>query len=146
MKNYEGKVFAITGATGGIGSAICRKFAPKKLRFCLLDLPNTNFKALEDELIELGANSVEHHEMDVTNHEQVKEVINKIGEKEQFIDLLVNNAGIGNNASITNGGTIEAFRKIWRINVEGPWVVTHSIGFIDKLMIKIEKSKQEFKE
>lgn len=124
MKNYEGKVFVITGATGGIGSAMCKRFAPKKLRFYLLDLPNSNFQDLEDELMKLGAKSVEHLECDVTNHEQIKEVVNYIGEKEKYIDILVNNAGIGNNTSITNGGTIEDLRKIISINVEGPWVMT----------------------
>lgn len=132
MKDYNGKVFVITGATGGIGSAICRKFAEKtkKLRLYLLDLPNSNFKELEDDIKKLGVQYVESMECDVTNHEQTIEVINKIGEKEKNIDILFNNAGIGNDTTITNGKPIQEninnLRKIIKINVEGPWVITQA--------------------
>ncbi|MHA1380480.1 MAG: SDR family NAD(P)-dependent oxidoreductase [Candidatus Helarchaeota archaeon] len=132
MKNYDRKVFVITGATGGIGSAISKKFAEKtkKLRFYLLDLPDSNFEDLEKELEARGVEHVESLECDVTNHAQVIEVINKIGEKEKYIDILVNNAGIGNDTTITNGKPIEEniknLRKIMKINVEGPWVVTQA--------------------
>lgn len=122
-KWYKGKNFVITGAGGDIGSEVCRKFAPLGMRFYLLDIPGADLSSLKTELIDLGAQDVNIMEMDVTNKEQVKNVITKIGEKEQYIDILHNNAGIGSMCSITNDGTFEDYRKIMSVNVDGMWIV-----------------------
>ncbi|MCK4380693.1 MAG: SDR family oxidoreductase [Candidatus Lokiarchaeota archaeon] len=122
-KWYKGKVFVITGASGDIGSEVCRRFAPLGMRMYLLDLPNVALDNLKDELKDLGAEYVETYEFDVTNREQIENVIKNIGEKEQYIDILYNNAGIGTTCSITNGGTFEEYRKIMSINVDGIWLV-----------------------
>ncbi len=122
-KWYKSKVFVITGASGDIGSEVCRKFAPLGMRMYLLDLPNTPLDKLKEELRDLGAEYVESFDFDVTNRKQIEEVIKKIGEKENYIDILYNNAGIGTTCSITNGGTFEEYRKIMSINIDGIWLV-----------------------
>ncbi|MHA1265367.1 MAG: SDR family NAD(P)-dependent oxidoreductase [Candidatus Helarchaeota archaeon] len=122
-KWYKGKVFVITGASGEIGSEVCRQFAPLGMRMYLLDLPNPALDKLVEEVKELGAEYAEGLAMDVTNGEQVNSVITSIGEKEKYIDILHNNAGIGDNTSITNGGTFEAYRRIMSINIDGIWRV-----------------------
>ncbi|MFO7797969.1 MAG: SDR family NAD(P)-dependent oxidoreductase [Promethearchaeati archaeon] len=120
---YKGKVFVITGAGGDIGSEVCRVFAPLGMRMYLLDIPGADLSSLKKELDELGAESVDIMEMDVTNQEEVKSVIKSIGKKEKYIDIIHNNAGIGKMVSITNGGTFEEYRKIMSINVDGMWLV-----------------------
>lgn len=125
-KWYKGKIFVITGASGDIGSEVCRIFAPLGMRMYLLDLPNTPLNNLKKELLELGAEHVEFYEFDVTNRKQVESVIKEIGEKEQYIDILHNNAGIGTTCSITNGGTFEEYKKVMSINVDGIWLVLQS--------------------
>jgi short-subunit dehydrogenase len=122
-KWYKGKVFAITGASGEIGSEVCRHFAPLGMRMYLLDLPNPALDDLVSEMKELGAEHAEWKEMDVTNDDQVKSVIQEIAAKEQYIDILHNNAGIGSECSITNGGTMEEYRKIMNVNIDGIWRV-----------------------
>ena len=122
-KWYKGKVFVITGAGGDIGSEVCRIFAPLGMRMYLLDLPDTSLNELRTELIELGAEYVEFYEFDVTNRIQVESIIKEIGEKEKYIDILHNNAGIGSICSITNRGTFEEYRKLMSINVDGIWLV-----------------------
>lgn len=122
-KWYKGKVFVITGASGDIGSEVCRLFAPLGMRMYLLDLPGQALDDLVEELKEFRAEFVEKKAFDVTNQEQVKSVIKEIGEKEKFIDILFNNAGIGNTCSITNGGTFEEYRRLMSINVDGMWLV-----------------------
>ncbi|MFW9999037.1 MAG: SDR family NAD(P)-dependent oxidoreductase, partial [Candidatus Hermodarchaeota archaeon] len=122
-KWYKSKVFVITGASGDIGSEVCRRFAPLGMRMYLLDLPNTPLDRLKHEIKDLGAESVETFEFDITNRTQIEEVIEKIGEKEKHIDILYNNAGIGTTCSITNGGTFEEYRKIMSINVDGMWLI-----------------------
>lgn len=121
-KWYKGKVFVITGAGGDIGSEVCRTFAPLGMKFYLLDLPSSSLNELTIELNELGAEYVESYEFDVTNREQVESVIRNIGEKEEYIDIFHNNAGIGTTCSITNGGTFKEYRKIMSVNVDGIWL------------------------
>ena len=111
-KWYRDKVFVITGAGGGIGSEVCRTFAPFGMRMYLLDLPSPALDKLVDEIKGLGAVYVEAMHMDVTDQEQIKKVITTIGEKEKYIDILYNNAGIGNKCSILNGGSFEGYRKL----------------------------------
>ena len=122
-KWYKGKVFVITGASGDIGSEICRLFAPLGMRIYLLDLPGPALDELVKEIKELGAEYVEAFAFDVTNREQIESVIKSIGEKEKYIDILYNNAGIGNICSITNGGTFKEYRRIMSVNVDGIWLV-----------------------
>ncbi|MFW9865181.1 MAG: SDR family NAD(P)-dependent oxidoreductase [Candidatus Thorarchaeota archaeon] len=122
-KWYKGKVFVITGAGGDIGSEVCRTFAPLGMKFYLLDLPSSPLNELALELNELGAEYVESYEFDVTNREQVESVIRNIGEKEGYIDILHNNAGIGSTCSITNGGTFNEYRKIMSVNIDGIWLI-----------------------
>jgi short-subunit dehydrogenase len=120
---YKGKVFIITGASGEIGSEVCRHFAPLGMRMYLLDLPNPALDNLVEEVKTLGAEYAEALEMDVTNLEQVESVIQKIGAKEKYIDVLHNNAGIGTDCSITNGGTCDEYRRIMSVNIDGIWNV-----------------------
>ncbi|MHA1297887.1 MAG: SDR family NAD(P)-dependent oxidoreductase [Candidatus Helarchaeota archaeon] len=127
-KWYKGKTFVVTGAAGEIGSATCRKFAPLGMRFYLLDLENQMEKLTElsDELMQLGAEYAEGMVMDVTNEEQVKEVINKIAEKEKYIDILFNNAGYGDKTSVLNGSSIDNVKKMMAVNFYGPWIITQA--------------------
>ncbi|NHI93101.1 MAG: SDR family NAD(P)-dependent oxidoreductase [Candidatus Lokiarchaeota archaeon] len=149
MKNYKGKTFIITGAAGEIGSSICRHFAHEGLRFYLLDLESQLVKCneLAGELMNMGAQHAEGMVMDVTNPEQIKEVITKIGEEEKYIDILVNNAGYGNTNSITNEGTIEIFRKMMAVNVEGPWMITQAaLPYLGRPVKKPPKKNKDQRE
>jgi short-subunit dehydrogenase len=120
---YKSKVFVITGASGDIGSEVCRFFAPLHMKMYLLDLPNPNLDNLAKELVALGAESVKTLHLDLLNKDQITEVFNKIKSKENFIDILFNNAGIGSRCSITNEGTFEEYRKVMAINVDAMWLV-----------------------
>jgi 3-oxoacyl-[acyl-carrier protein] reductase len=122
-KWYKSKVFVITGAGGDIGSEVCRVFAPLGMRMYLLDMPGADLSGLAADLRDLGAECVTTMEMDVTNRQQVESVIKKIGEKEKYIDILHNNAGVGSMCSITNGGTFEEYRRIMSVNIDGIWLV-----------------------
>jgi short-subunit dehydrogenase len=143
-KWYKSKVFVITGATGDIGSAICRKFAPLGIRMYLLDLPTLKITQLKDELLDMGAEIVQFYEVDITNQEMIKNAINDISQKEQYIDILFNNAGIGSKCSITNGGSFEEYRKVMSINTDGVWLVLQAaLPFIGRpTQIKGEGNKR----
>ena len=71
-KWYKDKVFVITGASGGIGSEVCRTFATLGLRMYLLDLPSQALDDLVEEVKKLGAAHAESMNMNLTNPEEVK--------------------------------------------------------------------------
>ena len=103
------------------------------MRMYLLDLPNPKIDSLKQDLKDLGAELVEFYEMDVTNQDQIRNAINKIGEKEKYIDILFNNAGIGSKCSVTNNGTFEEYRKVMSINTDGIWLVLQAaLPFISR--------------
>lgn len=130
---YKGKVFVITGASGDIGLEVCRLFAPLNMKIYLLDLPNPKLEELSKELVSLGAESVEILHVNLQNKDEIISVIKRVGEKEKYIDILFNNAGIGSKCSITNQGTFEDYRKVMAINVDAMWLVLQTaIPFIGR--------------
>ena len=120
---YKNKTFVITGAFGDIGTELCQKFATLKMRMYLLDLPSSKNESLIEKLKDLGAKHVEAIDCDVTNKVQIEKTFKIIGEKENYIDILHNNAGIGNKFTISDENSFEQYKKIMAVNVDGMWLV-----------------------
>lgn len=75
------------------------------------------------ELVNAGGNAVQ---MDVTDHEQVKEEINKIIQKEGRIDVLVNNAGFAIWGAVEEVSYTDASRQ-FEVNLFGLAEVTKAV-------------------
>jgi len=93
MKPLEGKMALVTGASRGIGRAICLKLAEAGANLAGLDV-------IADALEETGALVREKGvkylalQADVTQISQVQEAVAKVTEAFGALDILVNNAGI----------------------------------------------------
>ncbi len=90
------KLALVTGALGGIGTAICQKFVEQEYRIIATYLPG-----VEDELIEpwrhqleLADDQVRFLPLDVTDCAACAETLKTLIQEEGCIDVLVNNAGI----------------------------------------------------
>ena len=106
--NFTDKVVVITGAEGGIGSAMVKKFAKNGAQVAICDL---NCKGdLEKELKENG-NIVKSFSFNVSNKDETLEAMKQIAEEFGKIDILVNNAGI--NVGADERKTIEHFSDKW---------------------------------
>jgi len=88
--NIEGSVAVITGAAGGIGTAIAKIFDGNKIRCVLCDI---NEKGLSDTaaLLRQKALCVRY---DITSRADIQKAIEKALSHFGRIDILVNNAGI----------------------------------------------------
>ena len=87
------KNILITGASGGIGSEIARKFA--SLGYRLLLVYNKNKKSIDsltDELSLITETAV--YQCDLTNESSVKVMVEDVIAKFKRIDCLVNCAGV----------------------------------------------------
>lgn len=111
MNESMKKVCVITGGSSGIGLSIVNLFLANDYLVFNLDLTPSS----------LG----EFCACDVTNVEQVTQIINDISQQ-HTIDVLVSNAGIHYSANIEN--TSEAdFDKVFNINVKGAFAAIKAV-------------------
>ena len=87
--NFEGKKILVTGATGGIGGAIIRKFL--SLNASVLG-KGTNLEKLN--LLKNEFPSLLTEQFDISQHEKIDEFIERVFSNLGGLDVLVNNAGI----------------------------------------------------
>jgi 3-oxoacyl-[acyl-carrier protein] reductase len=111
------KVAIITGAASGIGQATAVKFAAEGAKVVVCDVNQSGIDAVVSALVASGAEAV-GHVVDVTNKVQIAEMVAAV--KAQFgrIDVLVNNAGIVQDAQLTKM-TEEQFDRVIDVNLKG---------------------------
>ena len=117
------KTVVITGASRGIGRECARLFAQKGYNV-VINYNNSEEKAksLCDELNSQGLSAVAV-KADVSNSSQAKELIDKTIETFGSVDVLVNNAGIGEQRLITDV-TDEIWDKMIGVNLNGVFYCT----------------------
>lgn len=88
------KTIVVTGATKGIGRAICKKFAIDGFALAICSRNNQELKEFSKELIKLGASNVFYEQCDVSNKGDLHLFADHLLEEFGTIDILVNNAGV----------------------------------------------------
>ncbi len=112
------KTVLVTGASRGIGYAIAKKFAQNGFNVAInYNVNRTAAESLERELA-LEQCRVMTVKADVSNHEQVLNMIDSVNSRFGNIDVLVNNAGIAGQRLFTDI-TTEEWDRMFDINVKG---------------------------
>ena len=116
------KVAVVTGASGGIGCEIVKKFVKNDYFVCMLDI---NEEVIKNAIkrAELPEDMVAAVAIDVSSEEKVKATIDKIVADYGRIDALVNAAGICGDYAPTIEYTFENFKRIYEINVFGTFLM-----------------------
>ncbi len=117
MSRLIGKVSLITGAAQGIGLATAKKFAQEGAVVVVCDIHAEAVNAAVLQCQALGA-QVEGHAMDVTQRDQVDAVVAAVLARHGRIDVLVNNAGITQDARLQNM-TQDQFDRVIDVNLRG---------------------------
>lgn len=121
--SLKGKTAIVTGGASGIGKAISEKFANQGAHVCILEFNKETGQQTVEDIIKNG-NQASFYQCDVSNHQQVKKVINKITEQHR-LDILVNNAGIAHIGNIENTEESDLDR-IYNVNVKGVYNCIHA--------------------
>ena len=121
------KTVLITGGSRGIGKAVAIKFAEKRNQIIINYVSEkTDTEKLKNELLEAGAKDVLLIKADVSNSEDVKNMVKESIEKFEKIDILVNNAGITKDNLLMRMSE-EEFDKVIQINLKGTYLVTKEV-------------------
>jgi 3-hydroxybutyrate dehydrogenase len=121
MTGLEGKVALVTGAASGIGAAIARDFARQGMRVTCCDIDVELGNALAAELS--GARFLK---ADISNGEDLQQLVAQTTTAEGRIDILVNNAGIQHVAPITEFPEVK-WRQIIEIMLTAPFLLTKAV-------------------
>lgn len=111
---FENKVVLVTGASGGIGRAIAKKFTQAGAKVALNDIVQ-NKEALEKLSQELGG---KYFLADVSKLEEVERMTEEIKKEFGRLDVLVNNAGITQDRTLAKM-TKEEWQKVIDIDLTG---------------------------
>ena len=112
----DGRVALVTGGASGIGEQVSRIFTEAGAQVLICDLDKDKAERLASELP--GAKALV---CDITDETRVQQTFAGIS----HLDVLVNNAGIGLVGGVEDT-SLSDFQKIFRINVEGLFLVTRA--------------------
>ncbi|MDR1754301.1 MAG: gluconate 5-dehydrogenase [Eubacterium sp.] len=123
--NLGGKVALVTGASYGIGFAIATGLADNGAKIV--------FNDINQELVDKGMAAYKEkgidakgYVCDVTDENQVSELIEKIEKDVGTIKILVNNAGIIKRIPMTEMSAAE-FRQVIDIDLNGPFIMAKAV-------------------
>jgi 2-hydroxycyclohexanecarboxyl-CoA dehydrogenase len=112
----EGRRALVTGGASGIGAAIARRLATEGAEVVVGDIAVEAAEALAAELGGLAL------ALDVTDHVGVHAAITAMGP----LDVLVNNAGVGDVMGWFTDLTPDRWRRTIAVNLEGVLACTHA--------------------
>ena len=121
--DLKNKVALVTGGASGIGRTISLELAKKgAIVFVNYNKSQDKAKSLIEEIESFGGKAY-HFQADVSKYEDAKNLIDFIVSKENTLNIVVNNAGITDDALILRM-TEEQFDHVIETNLKGVWNIS----------------------
>jgi 2-keto-3-deoxy-L-fuconate dehydrogenase len=117
MFSLKNKIAVVTGSGSGIGKAIAKIFAKQGAEVHILDFDENGAAQTANEIIADGGKGFSI-KCDVSNQQQVKEIVKNITATSGSIDILVNNAGVAHIGTVETTGE-DDFNRLLNVNVKG---------------------------
>ena len=118
----EKKNCLITGATGGLGKQIAIELAKKNCNLFLTSMEE-NLEELKQELEKLNNGIlIKYQHSDLRKIENVNNLIRKIREEFNTIDILINSAGENHRKSLSES-TLDEFDSCMNLNARAPFLL-----------------------
>jgi NAD(P)-dependent dehydrogenase (short-subunit alcohol dehydrogenase family) len=122
--DLTGRCAIVTGAGRGIGATIAGTLAQAGARVIIADVDGASATVNADDLRARGLDAIAH-QIDVTNSEDVKQLIQFAEEQPGGLHILVNNAAISTTAIVEETHE-DAWRRVIDINLTGPFLTTRA--------------------
>ena len=123
MEILKGKIALITGASGGIGSCIARRFAQDGISLALLGRSKEKLAATAASVREYGVETL-LLPGDLLDDAYLEDCFAAVKERFGGLDILVNNAGMALSRSFEET-TMAEFDRIMALNARGPYLACH---------------------
>jgi len=108
----DGKIAIITGGSTGIGKATAEEFVAEGAEVVIANRTAAAGKAAADDI------GCEFVETDVSEYEQVEALVESTVDTYGGLDVMVNNAGVGSETSITEM-SLDEWQRVVRIDLDG---------------------------
>ena len=124
LRDFRGKVVVVTGAAGGLGRALCRRFGAAGSRVVALDRDAASLAGLLADLQEAGITATTEV-CDLSREEDCRSAMAAATRAFGGIDVLVNNAGITHRSAFARTRP-EVIRRVMAVNFLGAMQCTHA--------------------
>jgi len=121
--DLNGRVAVVTGGAQGFGRAIVQRFAASGAKVAIWDFD----AALAEKAAKEIGSETKVFKVDVTDTAAVEQARDATLAAFGKIDILVNNAGIAGVNKPVWETDLEEWRKVLRINLDGPFIVCKAI-------------------
>ena len=120
------KVALVTGGGSGLGEGISKGYAQVGAAVSVIDINLEAAQNVVDDINGAGGKAIALPG-DVTQEDQVQEVVSHTLKEFGQIDILVANVGIGDR-SPAEEMTLEQWERVMNVNLRGVWLFNHEVG------------------
>lgn len=117
MLRLENKVCIITGAASGMGEAEAIAFSQQGAKLIIADQNKDQAEIVANQIRATGGHAYAF-QVDITQNEQLENLVNFTINKFERIDILLNNAGIFDHYSTSLETTEQLWEQVFDINVK----------------------------
>ena len=114
QSHFNGKSALITGACGGLGSALAKALASSGCHLALVDINDEKLESLAKELKSYSIN-VSIHSCNIGDFESVQTLATEVSAHHGKLNLLINNAGITLQRSAANHSHAD-WQRVFNVN------------------------------
>ena len=118
MIDLKNKKVLITGATGGIGGSIAKKFLSLNA-----EVLGTGTNSDKLEKLKKNFSKIKIKKFDISSHSQIEKFIDEVSEELGGLDILVNNAGI-NRDNLSLRMKDDEWQKVIDINLTSTFLLS----------------------
>lgn len=125
MRIRGSEVILVTGASGGIGSYICRELALRGVRLALVAYPGADLPELLAEVKVHAPNSIAFP-ADLQDPEERRKTVSRVARELGPVDILINNAGV-EFTEVYHKLSEEQIQQVIRVNLEAAMIMTRLV-------------------
>ena len=120
------RVAIITGGGSGLGRATAVTFAREGARVVLAEIDETTGRAVASDIRQAGGEAL-HVKTDVTREDDVQRLVETVSHRYGCIDVLVNNAGIVQDARLVKM-TFAEWQRVLAVNLTGVFLCGQAVA------------------